>query len=805
MLKTYFLVAFRNLRRNRGYAAINILGLAIGVAASLLIFLEVQYELSFDTFHKKKDRTYQVLSTFTTSQGQESNSGVPYPLPKALRTDHPELEEVTTIFAFDHTLISIPGVNNSLLKKFMESQGVIFAEPSFFNVFDFPLLSGNASTVLKDPSSAIITQETAERYFGDWQKAIGQTILYENKTLYRITGILKNPPHNTDFPLKVVFPYSSFAEANNNNDWSSTAGANMSYIVLPPDISMNAFNKKLAALNKKYKHPKDAARSSLILQPLSNLHFNEDVGNMAQRTFSRNVIRVISLIGAFLLVIACVNFINLATAQAVNRSKEVGVRKVMGSQRWQLINQFMCETFIITLAAVVLGSVITVAALPFVNNLLEVSLQLNIFSNPAILLYLATVTVMVTFLSGFYPALVISGFNPISALQNKKKMQQSGGLNLRRGLVIAQFVIAQALIIGTLVVLQQMKYIRTTSLGFDRDAVVNVPIPVNDSANRYKMDVLRDKLKQIPGVKQATLQYASPTELFGWRSRFIYDNITSDLGTTTAQLKWADEHYFETYNLKLLAGSIYPASDTVRGFVVNEALLRKVGVRDPQEALGKQLSFWGGNLKAPIVGVVRDFNIQSLKAPIEPVVLATRNQEYSLAGLKLQTADIAGTLAAVEKTWNDVYPEYVFEAKFLDEKVAFFYKLENQLSGLYKAFAVIAILISCLGLYGLVSFMATQRMKEVGVRKVLGASTGNIIYLFSKEFTLLIAVAFLIAAPLAGYFMQQWLQEFQFRTHLGLGVFLGAIIGSLGVAWVTVGYRAFKAASMNPSKSLRTE
>jgi ABC-type antimicrobial peptide transport system permease subunit len=379
-----------------------------------------------------------------------------------------------------------------------------------------------------------------------------------------------------------------------------------------------------------------------------------------------------------------------------------------------------------------------------------------------------------------------------------------GGLSLRRVLVVLQFVIAQVLIIGMLIVVDQMDYFRNTSLGFDKAAIINVPFP-GDSASRSKINYVRDHLLKNPDIQNVSYSFATPSsETANWNSSFKYDH-SSKLTDFSAELKWADVNYFKTYNLQFVAGRAYYEADTAREFVVNETLVKKLGVRNPKDAIGKQINFWNGSKVASIVGVVRDFNAHSLKRPLDAVVMSSWKDLYQTINIKLKPGTEKTTLPYIEKTWNTAFPDYVYEYKFLDDAIADFYKQENQLSTLYKVFAGLAIFISCLGLYGLVSFMAVQRTKEVGIRKVLGASVQNIIYLFSKEFTLLIMVAFAISAPIGYAVMHKWLMDYTYRIDMGASIFVMAIAGSIIIAWIAVGYRAIRSAMANPVKCLRTE
>src|SRR5438477_3555066 len=511
MLKNYFKTAFRSLIRNRNYTIINIAGLSVGIAVCMMIFIIIQFHTSYDDFHKNKDRIYRVLTAYhhadaaTVSYGKD----VPFPMPEGLKTAFPQIEQVAPIFASHDDQLLIPDDNGTTVKTFKEGKGVFFTVPSFFKMFDYPLLAGSYES-LKEPNNVLLTKEMAEKYFGDWKTAIGKTIklevggyLFEHgKEVVKVSGILATIPANTDFQLKVVVAYGSGFTGSiisKSTDWEDRTNAGFGcYIMLPPNISVDNFNQQLRAYSQKVESPDD--KDSHIVQPLSAVHYDTQTGNYSNKAISQELLNVLWLIAAFILLIACVNFINLSTAQAVNRAKEVGVRKVLGSNKSQLQIQFIIETFLIVTVAVILGAVVTILALHYVNQLLELSLSFSILSNPAVILFLLTVTIVVTALAGFYPSIVLSRFNPVNALKSKLTVNTTKGISLRRGLVVFQFIIAQALIIGTLIIVQQMNYFMDQPLGFDKDAIINVPFRV-DSAWFSKADYLKQQLLSVNGVQ----------------------------------------------------------------------------------------------------------------------------------------------------------------------------------------------------------------------------------------------------------------------------------------------------------------
>jgi len=801
MLKNYFKNAWQNLRSHKAYVAMNSIGLAVGIAACLLIFLLIQYETSFDNFHKNKERIYRVVAATKTGDGMNYSKGSAFPVAEGLRTDYPQLEHVARIYGRDNQQITLLNDKaNAPQKKFKEN--VFFAEPEFFDIFNFPFLAGDSKTALSEINTAVITQETAEKYFGDWHTAIGKYIKYDNDKdkVCKVTGVLENIPANTDFPLQVVLSFKTSRGEDGSTDWISQDGSLNTFVVLPKNLSSRQFDNDLKTFAKKYT-PAEYTNHGYILQPLSNIHYESEFGTYRGSTFTKALITALSLIGLFLLMIACINFINLATAQAVNRSKEVGIRKVLGSSKKQLIIQFLSETFLITLTSVAIAIVLAVIALPALNNLLQTSLEIQ--PGFPLIAFLFSIIIITTFLSGFYPAVVLSGFNPIKVLKSKFTSNTAGGLSMRRVLVVFQFTVAQTLIIGTFIVVSQMNFFQNASMGFDKDEIVMVPLP-NDSVRLFKADALKTQLLQQAGIKNVSISSFSPMDKASWDGNFKFDNAVKK-SDFDPDFKWADADYFKTYNIQFVAGRPYYPADTVNGFVVNELMVKKLGFKKPEDIIGKKITIFDGTMVAPVVGVVKDFNGNSLKKEMKPVVLGSWKLVYRLINIKLQPQHSKQTLATIERLWNNSYPDFIYEYQFLDDKIASFYKQENQLSQLYKIFACIAIFISCLGLYGFVSFMAAQRTKEVGIRKVLGASVISIVYLFSNEFTVLIGFAFLIATPLAYFFMHHWLQNFAYRIDMGVGIFLLTIFISEMIAWLTVAHRAIKAAVANPVTSLRSE
>lgn len=805
-------IMFRSLWRKKTFSLLNILGLAVGIAACLLIFLVISHELSYDNFHPNKNRIYRVVSTLT-SPGREVErlADVPLPLAAAVRQEFPQLEQVAHVWKIGGTQFAIPGTNGAE-KKFKEDQHVYYTTPAFFHIFNFKWLQGDADNALKDPYTIVLTKKVADSYFGSWQAAVGKTIYQgDSRKPYKVTGILDNFPSNTDMPMRIVLSYATFAAMNADalkdpNAWGGWNSASNCYILLGKGQTAASVDAQMPAFAKRHYASlvgKMVGTPDNHLQALKDIHLSTDYGTYGGQSFNKKELFALGLIGLFLLLVACINFINLSTAQSVNRSKEIGVRKVLGSNRGQLMWQFLGETAMVTGIALLLACLLAEVFMPSLRNLLGKQIEFNLTENPGIALFLLATGVVVTFLAGFYPGLVLSGFDPVAAIKSKISAKTVGGISLRRGLVVMQFVIAQLLIIGTLVVVKQMNYFRNRPLGFDKSAVALIDIP-NAEEGVKKFPLLKASMKNITGVEDVTLCNDAPSSDGAWNTTFYYDHDLKPKDFTTI-IRQADVDFMQTFRMTLAAGRIPYPSDTIKELLLNETMVKKLGIVHPEDILGREMGFGDGLRRYTIVGVMRDFNSMPLRQAIGPLVMITNIGEYNTLAVRLDPKHLDETMKRIQTTYTTVFPDHVFDYIFFDDAIVNFYHGETITSTLFKIFAVLAIFISCLGLYGLVAFMAIQKTKEVGIRKVLGASLQSIVVLFSKEFTLLIGISFVISAPLGYFFMHKWLADFYYRTNIGWGVFVAAIVLSLAIAWITVGYKAVQAAMANPVKSLKSE
>ncbi|MET4013039.1 putative ABC transport system permease protein [Mucilaginibacter sp. UYP25] len=808
MLKNYFKIAWRNIIRHKAHSIINISGLSVGIGACLLIFVILQFELSYNTFNSNFKDIYHLITKQTAEDGVNYNPGVSVPAIDALHLDFPQVKFAALNSSYGSQM-TVPGAdpNNAAAdKKFIEPIGVFFIEPQFFDIFQTKWLNGTKDA-LSQPNMVVISKAIATKYYGDWNTAVGKTIKMDNTLTLRVAGVVDDSPSNSDIPLKIMVSYITWKQSGKsyqyNTDWGSISSNHQVFAQLPSNLSQKSFESQLVGFTKKNLNEKTLSVREHLVQPLSAMHFDTRVGNtLGDHLTSKATLNTLTFIAILIILMASINFINLSTAQSVGRSKEVGIRKVLGSTRKQLIAQVIGETTMVILFSVILAVSMAKIALPYLKNIASVPDDIALL-NTGTVLFLVVTMFAVILLSGIYPALVISGFKPVAALKNKITAASIGGIPLRRALVIAQFAIAQLLIIGTIVAVNQMNFVNDADLGFNKNAVLIIP-GYTDSLSLSKMQSFKQHVLQNPDVKSMSFASDAPSSDNNWGTNFYYNNSTKDV-TFTTFLKYGDADYFKTFGLQFAAGHGYDQSDTTRQVVVNETLIHKLGVMKAEDAIGKTIRVGGRGAWAPITGVVKDFKTNSLRDAVKPIIISPRKSVLSQAAIKIQTRNLTKTTKEIQKLWEATYPEYAYNGFFLDENIAQFYRQENQLALVYKIFAFIAIFISCLGLYGLVSFMAIQRTKEVGVRKVLGASVFSIVFLFSKEFMILISIAFAIAMPVAWYMMSGWLQNFAYRIPLTAGVFGLAMVSSIAIAWITVGYKAVRAALVNPVKSLRSE
>ncbi|WP_421795148.1 ABC transporter permease [Haliscomenobacter sp.] len=802
MLQNYLKITWRNLRRNRVYALLNVVGLSLGIGCGLLVFWFIRFHTTHDAFHKDIDRVYQVTTEFHFD-GTSYSRGVPPPTWKAVRDETSATAATICIEGYEK-LMALIDANGRPAKKFKEGPGpkLAYVAPSYFKVFDYEWQVGSAKSLAK-PNTLVISKRMAEKYFGD-EDPIGRIIKLENELNLEVTGIVNDPPDNTDLPYEF---FVSFATLENNKDfvyggpelttWSGVNSNTYCFALLPPEVTAARFQKEIDAISKKY-HGKDYKAYAHPIIKFREIHHSERYYGPVPYKW----IYIMGTIGIFLIATACFNFINMATAQAMRRAKEVGIRKAVGGQRGQVFFQFIAETGVITAVALVLGFAMATFALPSLNKWLNLGggWPSHVSWNDTMLwVFIITLFLTVVFLAGSYPGLILAGFRPVVALKGGINQQQAGGLNIRRSLIVVQFVLIQLLVICTLVINGQVDFMMNKPIGYETKGIVEITIPTPEKINQT---TFRERLLSIPGVKDASFFLFSPTTNSNNTTNFRFDTRQKD-EIWQMNTKNADHHYIETYGLTLVAGKNIPPSDTVQGYLVNEKVVERLGVKNPEDIIGKKLRVWG--IDAPIYGVLKNWNNASFEQEIAPIAVFTYKDIHYNCGLRLSSNNLQKTMKEVEKLWNSYFPDHLYEQSFLDESIARNYEFVRTMLRLVQIFSLIAIFIGCLGLYGLVKFMAVQKTKEIGVRKVLGANLAQILGLFGKEISFLVGIAFLVAAPLGWYLMNAWLQDYTYRIPIGFGTLVFAVFITLGVALLTSSYESIKAALVNPAKSLKSE
>lgn len=804
MIKNYFTIAFRSILRNKSYAFINIAGLALGITTCLIIFLIIKKEMSFDTSFSKADAIYRVVRHSTDASGVSKSSITPYPLGQALKNDFHEILSTQFHFQFESLM--------TMDDEKMKVKNIVFADTSFFDVFDFEVLSGNPKKDLAQPGKMYLTEEFAKKL----SKKDAKHLKLDNLLDFEIAGIIKTPasPSHLDFNMvasrATLTPEMAKKFLGFEIDQWGLNSAAFTYVVLPPNVTQKSLEEKFPAFVKKYYTAEGSAQNSFFLQPLKETHFNKEYSENPGTTFtSLSVLWILGFIGLFILVIACVNFINLSTALSIHRSREVGVRKTLGAQQSQLAFQYLNEAFLLTVIAGFLSVVVAEWIAPLIGNFLEKKIALDLFHNPSVALFLLVIILFTALFSGSYPALILSRFNPVKALKSKMSQQTQGAVPVRKMLVVLQFFIAQVLIICTLVVSSQLSYFKSEPLGFTKEGVINVALPSHEA---IKLEAMRNKLMADGEIKDVSFSMGAPMAEINFGTG-MYLTEKGNTERYSVNIKPVDNHYKDVYGLELIEGRWFTESDYTIGndkenykwvYILNEQSVKELGFASAKEIIGKSLTIGFNDASGPVIGVVKDFHIASLHEEMKPALLMPFNYSFT-AGVKFQTSNVSGMIKKIEEAYTAQYPEYLFEYTFLDEFVGNQYREEERMFTMFEIFAGIAIFIGCLGLYGLASFMAQQKTKEIAIRKSLGASVTHIVAMFSKEFIMLIIIAFAIAVPVTWYVMNQWLQEFAFHIEISWIVFAIGIVSTLFITILTVGYRSLRAAGANPVDSLKNE
>jgi len=816
MFKNYIKIALRNIWKNKAFSFINIVGLSIGLSAAFVIGVMIYYDATFDKFHPDSDRIYRVTTEFTTPEGNFYNSGVTVPLAEELRDM--KMAELETVAPF-LTAYPLHVENKASETLFKDPKFVIYSDAGYFKTINYKWLVGSEETALQAPGEVVLSEARARKYFPDLELAtiMGKTLVYNDSISTNVVGIVANFEERTDLKFEEFISLKTanrqdMTSAVQDAHWHNTNGASQLFVKLAATTEVAQVQKVLNEITKEHEETEmvaDGRSNSFYMQPLKDLHFDTNyyAYDYDEVRASWPVLRNLAFVALFLLLLGCINFINLNTAQATRRAKEIGIRKTLGSSKKQLIFQFLGETFLLTLAAAILSIFLANGLLQVFSDFIAEGVTFSLFKNPFVITSVLFLLLLVTFLSGFYPALILSHYKPISVLKNQR-MSSDQKVGLRKYLTVFQFVIAQIFIIAMLLVGKQLNYVMKKDMGFQTEAIAFFRTPWSNSSPEKKQRFIKE-IEALPLVSSVTLGGNTPASFSTHSIGVLYDaegqQIYADL-----ELIYGDADYFKMYDLKLLAGRL-PLNDTIREYVVNRTYLKQLGIDDPETIIGKNLK--ADNENHPIVGVMKDFNQRSLKTGIKPMAFTGDNfrserSQFRTVHFQLPTENVDSwpvTIAQIESIWKSIYPSSEFEYRFMDDTIKQFYEQERKTGLLLQWAAIFAILISCLGLLGLVIHTTERRTKEIGIRKVLGTSLVQLNTLLTNEFLILVGIAFVIASPIAYLGLNYWLQDFAYRTEMSWWVFLLSGLGMVIIALIIISFKTIAAANLNPVKSLRTE
>ncbi|WCO02312.1 ABC transporter permease [Psychroserpens ponticola] len=814
MIRNYFKIAWRNIMKHKVFSLINIIGLTIGLSASFVISLMIYYDVTFDTFHKDGDRIYRVVSDFITPDGSFHNSGVTLALEDEI-ADNSNFEAVGGFYVERPMKVK----NQSTDVEFKLPKFVIYADQGYFDIFDYNFLAGEEQNVFTGPNQVVLTEKRASQYFPKLSpnEIVGKTLVYNDSLNATVTGIVENFKERTDLVFQEVISRPTLLQTRLrenilNKNWNNTNSNSQLFVKVTSNADLETLQKRLDNLATEHEDEeskKYGDKRRFTLQPIQDIHFNENYGiyDWSNGQASKSLLKNLALVALFLLLLGCINFINLNTAQASQRAKEIGIRKTLGSSKKQLVTQFLGETFLLVLFSSILSLLLSKWLITVFSDFVPKGLDFELFQSPIIISGVVLLLILVTLLSGFYPALVLSRFNTVSVLKQNIGVGDKK-VGLRKFLTVFQFTIAQVFIIATLLVGKQINYLLNKDMGFKTDAVVSVYKPIEVSS-LDKIELFAEKLQAIPELKKISLGGAPPasesSNVTDMRRMIGDEEIYGDI-----QLLAGDRNFLELFEIKLLAGRGY-RNDTIKELVINEAARKFYGFESPEDAIGKTLLYDKENL--PIVGVMSDFHQRSLKAEIRPMAL--RGDWYRESWTYFQAVHIAfkndspeslkTSLSKIENVFKDVYPDSNFRLEFVDETIQNFYQREQKISKLLNWATGLSILISCLGLLGLVIYTTNRRVKEIGVRKVLGASLMQINTLLCKEFLVLVTIAFIVASPIAWYGINNWLQDFVYKTSINFWVFLISGCAMIFFALLVISIKTLQAANANPVNALRSE
>ena len=815
MIRNYIKIAWRNILKHKVFSIINVIGLTIGLSASFVIGLMIYYDATFDDFHKDEDRIYRVVSDFSSPEGKFYNSGITLALEDAIK-ENSNFETVSGFYIERPAKVE----NRANDSEFKWPNFVIFTDQNYFKIFDYEFLAGDETNVLSQPNTVVLTKTRAADYFPKLSPSeiIGKTLVYNDSINTTVTGVVENFKERTDIVFEEFISQPTILQTRLredflNKNWNNTNSNSQLYVKVSEVADLEAIQNRfddLANEHQDEESKKYGQEQQFRLQPLRDIHFNENYGiyDWSKGQASKTLLNNLALVALFLLLLGCINFINLNTAQASQRAKEIGIRKTLGSSRNQLIGQFMGETFLLVLLSALLSLMLSKWLIHVFSDFVPEGLGFELFKTPVIIFGIVVLLVLVTFLSGLYPALILSKFNVVSVLKNHLAVGENK-LKLRKFLTVFQFTIAQIFIIATLLVGKQINYLLNKDMGFKTEAIVSVYSPRGER-EVSKKEIYAEKLKAIPEIKNVSIGGQPPASFSTSTSSTAYVDGEKEINSEL-QFIYGDTNYLNLFELDLLAGRSY-RNDTIKEIVINEAYRKILGFKNPQQAIGKSIVLSDENI--PIVGVMSDFHQRSLKSDIKPMALRgdwnrpgfSQFQAIHIVFQNDSSEGLKNTLSKIEKAYKSVYADTEdYRVEFLDETIQKFYNREKKVSKLLSWATGLSILISCLGLLGLVIYTTNRRIKEIGVRKVLGATLLQINTLLCKEFLVLVAIAFIIASPIAWYGINNWLQDFAYRTSISFWLFLLSGFAMIFFALLVISVKTIQAANANPVNSLRSE
>lgn len=816
MLKNYLKIAFRSLWKNKIFSGINVISLAIGFSASFVIAAIIYYDFSFDKFHPDGERIYRITTAFQSPEGNYYNPGVAVPLGKSLQENKlAEIETVAPVF----TTYPLHVKNETTEKIYTNPDYVVYTDAGYFETFGYQWLAGNAFDILSEPNEIVLTENRAKKYFPGIvnDDIIGSNLVYNDTIPVKVTGIVANFKERTDLVFEEFISIKTADKADMTGavadaNWNNTNSASQLFVKLTNTKNLKQVNDELKTLSISHADKDQMARGNkrvFYMQPLNKLHFDQDYYTFDFQTAraSKRILINLGFVALFLLLLGCANFINLNTAQAVKRAKEIGIRKTLGSSKRQLILQFLGETLLLAIAAALVSIFLSKGLLYWFSDFIPNEVGFELFSSSFMIVTISGLLLVVTIISGFYPAFVLSKYKPVKVLKNNT-ITEDGKSNIRKYLTVFQFVISQILVIATLLVGKQLNYVMNEDMGFKTDAIAYFRTPWHDDSIDKKQRFIKE-IEFLPEFSDLTLGGNPPASFSTHSSDVTYKDGEKEI-FTNVQLLYGDEGYFDLYQLDLLAGRL-PLNDSIKEYVINTTLLKTLGFTSPNEGIGKMI-LWNEE-SIPIVGVMEDFNQRSLKSGIKPMAFVgdwerESRSQFNTIHIKLSTKDVtlwSDSIAKIENIWTEIYPTSEFRFKFMDDTIKSFYQQERKTATLLNWATGLSVLISCLGLLGLVINSTERRIKEIGIRKVLGASLSQLSILLCKEFLFLVGIAFVVAVPIAWFGLHYWLEEFAYKTSLSWGVFFISGVAMIGLTILITSFRTIVAANANPIKALKNE